>query len=88
MELTYNTYFFQKHLFQGKQEYAGYENVKVTTSFYDKCLPVITWNKKHASKQAGAKVEGGEGQEVSPALFLEIGKKCPDYCHLWAKFLI
>ena len=28
--------FLSKHLFQTKQQYAGWENAKVTTSFYKK----------------------------------------------------
>ena len=39
--------------FQNKKATAGrLEKKEVTVKFYGKgCLPVITWNKKHSSKQ-------------------------------------
>ena len=41
-----------KQLFQRTQQHGGYTKLWVTTSLYIKeCLPVITRNKKHLSKQ-------------------------------------
>ena len=41
-----------KQLFQRKQQNGGWKNAQVTTKFYKKrCLPVITCNRKHTSKQ-------------------------------------
>ena len=33
------------------QHMAVEPNLWVTINLYEKCLPVITWNKKHSSKQ-------------------------------------
>ena len=43
---------FSKYLFQRAQQHGGYTKLYVTISLYKKeCLPVITRNKKHSSKQ-------------------------------------
>ena len=43
---------FSKYLFQRVQQHGGYTKLLGNESLYKKeCLPVITWNKKHSSKQ-------------------------------------
>ena len=43
---------FSKNLFQRKQQHRGWENLSVAINFYEKQqLLVLTWNKKHSSKQ-------------------------------------
>ena len=38
-------------LHQRKQQHGAQKNLKATTNFYEKRPPIITWSKKHTSKQ-------------------------------------
>ena len=38
-------------MFQGTQQHGVEKSFRVTRNLYKKCHPVITWNKKHSSKQ-------------------------------------